>query len=88
MTIKTRMRRVAVNNEKCCGCRTCEMVCSLVNDGECNPSIARLHVFFDQFTADAVIDVTTRCTLCGECIRWCPTEALKASYTKEEGGKS
>ena len=83
MTVRTRLRRVMVHPEKCCGCHTCEVICSLVNDGECKPSIARLQVVFDQFSGDAVIDVGDRCTLCGECIRWCPTEALSAGYFKE-----
>ena len=84
MATKTRLRQVVVHDEKCCGCRTCEIVCALVNDGECNPAIARLHVFFDQFTGEAKIDVEPRCVLCGECVRWCPTEALSVGYSKKE----
>ena len=84
MVIKTRMRRIILHNEKCCGCHTCETVCSLVNEGECNPAKARLHVFFDQFTGEARVDVGTRCVFCGECVRWCPTEALSTGYSKKE----
>ena len=83
MAIKTRMRRVVPHPEKCCGCHTCEVICTLVNDGECKPSIARLHVVFDQFSGESQIEITNRCVLCMECIRWCPTEALSAGYTKE-----
>jgi Fe-S-cluster-containing dehydrogenase component len=80
---KTRVRRVIVNNTKCTGCRTCEIVCSLVNDGECNPELARLKVYYDPFTAETRIEVGPKCMVCQECIKWCPTGALKAGYSRE-----
>ncbi len=82
MPVRTRMRKVVGNGSKCCGCRICQNICSLINEGECNPSKARLDVSFDQFTAAASIEVGPHCTLCGECIRWCPTQALSAAYQK------
>ncbi|MBI2868381.1 MAG: hypothetical protein HYX96_00960 [Chloroflexi bacterium] len=82
MSVKTRFRKVVPHGERCCGCHTCETICSLVNDGTCQPAIARLRVEFDQFTGDAQIEVGPRCTLCGECIKWCPTQALSAAYSK------
>ena len=32
------------NLDKCTGCRTCEIVCSLTHSGECNPPKSRIHV--------------------------------------------
>jgi len=33
-----------INHEKCVGCGTCEMVCSLVNEGICSPRLSRIRV--------------------------------------------
>ena len=85
MATKTRVRKIIVHNEKCTGCRTCEIVCSLVNEGICNPSLARLKVNYDPFTAETKIEIGPRCVVCQECIKWCPTEALTASYIRQEG---
>ena len=85
MATKTRIKKVLVNSKICTGCRICETVCSLVNEGECNPTLARLHVLFDPFTAKAQVEVGPRCTLCQECIKWCPVQALSAGYSKDGG---
>lgn len=82
MAVKTRLRKVVTHSERCCGCHTCETICSLTNEGECSPAKARLHVLFDQFSGESQIEVGPRCILCGECIRWCPTQALSAAYSK------
>ena len=84
MAKKVRLRQVIAHNERCSGCKTCETVCSLVNERECNPAIARLKVFYDQFTAESRIEVSPRCVLCGECVRWCPMRALSIAYAKKE----
>jgi Fe-S-cluster-containing hydrogenase component 2 len=31
------MQRIVLDPAKCCGCRVCEGICSLVNEGEANP---------------------------------------------------
>jgi len=38
------MQRIVLDPEKCCGCRICEAVCSLVNEGEFNPVKSRVRV--------------------------------------------
>jgi carbon-monoxide dehydrogenase iron sulfur subunit len=38
------MQRIVLDPEKCCGCRICENVCSLVNEGEFNPVKSRIRV--------------------------------------------
>jgi carbon-monoxide dehydrogenase iron sulfur subunit len=38
------MLRIVLDPEKCDGCRVCEAVCSLVNEGESNPVKSRIKV--------------------------------------------
>ena len=43
------MKIVTVNPDKCTGCRSCELACSLKNTGEFNPVRARIQVIgFDE----------------------------------------
>ena len=60
-------RVVTVDIEKCTGCRSCEIACSLHNFGECNPARARIHVVKTQKE-----DVTTTIPiLCRQCADPC-----------------
>ncbi len=88
---------IVVDYKKCCGCRTCETVCSSYNnkqviDGEVlnglgNPHHSRLWVF--QFNPD--VDVNTVCVMCPDnpCINACtstpdPITGQKALYRDEK----
>ena len=35
---------IFVEEDKCTGCRICEVLCSLLNTKECNPARARIHI--------------------------------------------
>jgi carbon-monoxide dehydrogenase iron sulfur subunit len=35
---------LVINFEKCTGCHSCEMICSLTHDEECNPTLSRLAI--------------------------------------------
>lgn len=35
---------IYIDHQKCVGCATCEMVCSLVHEGICSPSLSRIRV--------------------------------------------
>jgi carbon-monoxide dehydrogenase iron sulfur subunit len=68
---------LTVDVEKCTGCRTCEIVCSLKNYGECNPSRARISVVRDE--RDGLIStIPVVCQQCVEplCLQLCPAQAL------------
>ena len=45
------MKMIAVDTERCNGCRTCELACSMKKLGEFNPARSRIHVvgFEDEF---------------------------------------
>jgi anaerobic carbon-monoxide dehydrogenase iron sulfur subunit len=74
---------VAVNPEVCTGCRECEMVCSLVHFGECNPERSAIRVARNEAYGLAA-PVPLVCQQCERpaCVRACPAEAL----TRTEGG--
>lgn len=40
---------IAVDAERCLTCRECEVACSLFHEAECNPSLSRIRVEFDDF---------------------------------------
>lgn len=61
--------------ERCTGCRTCQMVCSLVHEGECGPFSRRLSLSFRGPEAKAVF--TPECDGCARCTAYCPYRALE-----------
>ncbi len=68
------MKLIAVNQEKCVGCRLCEIVCSMKNTGEFNPSRARVQVIgFEE-----VFSLPVTCFQCEKpyCAEVCPAGAI------------
>lgn len=76
------IRAIAVDFEKCAGCRTCEAVCSAFNhmesvngrmvNGIGNPSLSNIRVI--HYNPD--IDIPSTCALCHDapCVAACPVE--------------
>lgn len=61
--------------DKCTGCKTCDIVCSLVKTGTCNPARSRRRtIHFDEH----ILDVSLQCQQCDEpaCMNICPAEAI------------
>jgi Fe-S-cluster-containing hydrogenase component 2 len=73
-----------VDSEKCCGCRICEMTCSMVHLGFFNPRMALLRVEIDRLCrTPSQIDVSVVCRQChpAPCLEACPEGAIeKASF--------
>ena len=44
---------IEVDEDLCMTCRECEVSCSLYHDGECNPSLSRIRIWYDYFTPGA-----------------------------------
>ncbi len=91
------IKAIAVDFEKCTGCRTCESVCSEYNNkvklngemvnGLSNPARSNIRVY--HFNPD--VDIPSTCALCGDapCVEACPVEpdpetGHRALYRDEE----
>jgi carbon-monoxide dehydrogenase iron sulfur subunit len=51
-TLPSRLSRsgvIVVDQTLCMACRECEVACSLVHEGECNPALSRIRIEFDDF---------------------------------------
>ncbi|MDI6641028.1 MAG: 4Fe-4S dicluster domain-containing protein [Elusimicrobiota bacterium] len=64
-----------VDQEKCTGCRMCEVVCSWKHEGECNPALSRIQVVSDRSKSANFTVVCEQCekALCQES---CPAGAI------------
>jgi Fe-S-cluster-containing hydrogenase component 2 len=74
--------------EKCTGCRTCQVMCSIRHLGEFNPLKSYITVTRDHGIRTTSLSFTSDCTWCGYCARFCPYGALilkKAANSKKEG---
>jgi Fe-S-cluster-containing hydrogenase component 2 len=69
------LKLVVPDVDMCTGCRTCQMVCSLSHEGECNPRLARLQVYRDRHKG---VDIPIICQHCenAPCKAVCPTHAI------------
>jgi len=76
----TMQKVVLIEQDKCTGCRLCEMVCSVKHEGVSNPARARIHVI--KWFSEA-FEMPMICQQCMEapCIVVCPKNAL----SRDEG---
>jgi len=66
-----------VDTDRCTGCRICELVCSVVKQGEFKPSASYIRVMRNKEMDVNVVALSTKCDYCGECVEWCMPEAIK-----------
>lgn len=70
---------LTVDPTQCVGCRTCEIICSLTHDGECNPALSRIKTTYDPYKTLAMIavmpDVCKQCNM-ADCYLACEYDAL------------
>jgi Fe-S-cluster-containing dehydrogenase component len=79
---------ILVYPEKCAGCRTCQVMCSIRNLGEFNPLKSYIIVTRDHGIRTTSINFTDDCVWCGYCARFCSYGAMvlkKAVKSDEEG---
>jgi carbon-monoxide dehydrogenase iron sulfur subunit len=65
-----------IDPSKCTGCRTCELVCSIKNEGMANPVLSRIRIIADKYQG---LRVPMVCEQCQEaiCVSVCPTSTLR-----------
>lgn len=68
---------IVIDYEKCTGCRTCEIVCSTVNNGDVNPQKSRIRIVKIQDDM-AHLSIPVVCMKCIKpfCKAVCPTGAI------------
>ncbi len=70
-------RVIAIDYNKCTGCRICEIACSIKNSGEVNPGKSRIRVVRIE-TEENALSFPVMCMKCVEafCIAVCPVSAI------------
>jgi protein NrfC len=65
---------IVVDPNKCCGCQSCMMACSLVHNGKINTKIARIQVIQDPYGKYPVDIDVVQCRQCiyPRCLVACP----------------
>ncbi len=73
---------LVVDQDKCSGCKVCEIICSLYRENEVNPMKARVHVVTWETEG---IDIPMICHQCEKapCAEICPVKAI--SRNQETG---
>ncbi len=94
MEVKKERLKFKVNAAACSGCRTCQLICALVNHGKNNPKLAHIKII-GQFPVPGgnKIKFDKNCNHCAECAKICPMHAIilnepslvKASEGEEAG---
>ena len=73
--------------EKCTGCRTCQVMCSIRYLDEFNPFKSYIIVTRDHGIRTTSLDFTDDCTGCGYCARFCSYGALVLKKSAGSGGE-
>lgn len=69
------MQKLVIYAERCTGCRVCELVCALYNEGVNNPMFSRIRITSDYTYR---LDSPVVCYQCGNppCVPPCPVSAI------------
>ena len=70
-------RKIARNDERCSGCLSCALACSLFNFDVINPERSFIKPDWDEETHSFAISIDEACKSCGECVKACAYEALR-----------
>jgi NADPH-dependent glutamate synthase beta subunit-like oxidoreductase/ferredoxin len=67
---------IRVEAEKCAGCRTCQVRCSMINLNESNPFKSYITVTRDHAIRTTGLTISDECKNCGQCVAVCNYGAL------------
>ena len=72
-------KQLKISYEKCTGCKSCEVACSLFNEGHMNPSKSRISVIiFIEGKYTLPFNFVSTCKQCADapCLKNCPVNAI------------
>jgi Fe-S-cluster-containing hydrogenase component 2 len=72
----TYQKRLYIREEKCNGCRICELRCSFEHERSFSPTLSRINITKNERKG---ITIPRTCTQCGVCIDSCTEGALSKS---------
>ena len=78
-------KQLKIISERCTGCRSCELVCALMNDGELNPSKSRIALItFIEGKYTLPYHFVSTCRQCADapCLAACPVGAISRVRSK------
>ena len=83
VSIPRSMGSIAVDTDKCMGCRSCEAVCALYHEGKFSPELSRIRVVKDWGEPGSPIDTEFGLLTCRQCpkpkcLEACPEDAISA----------
>ncbi|MFC1988204.1 4Fe-4S dicluster domain-containing protein, partial [Chloroflexota bacterium] len=55
------MKPIEIVHSNCVGCRLCEMVCSLVHEGECSTAMSRIRIYRDEEFGNNLVSLCLQC---------------------------
>lgn len=66
------MEKVLIaDTDKCTGCRSCELACSMAHQGEFNPKKSYIRVMKNKEMDIHIPTLGTKCDYCGDCVEAC-----------------
>lgn len=75
---KQQTKRIFVMQDRCNGCRICELRCSFYHNQVYSPTLSRIYVVKSEL--EGLTEPKT-CVICGKCIDACPEKAISKSKT-------
>ena len=85
MEVKKERLKFKINAAACSGCRTCRLICALVNHRENNPKKAHIKIIGRVPVPGGYEIKFDKCNHCAECAKICPMRAIILKEDEEVG---
>lgn len=72
----TSLKSLLIDPSRCTGCRTCEMACSLYNEGECSPMLSRIRIVKYEALGRNFPSICSQCNK-PQCLATCKQGAIR-----------
>lgn len=79
---KTKLIEIIIHEEKCTGCRICQLMCSSIYKQRYSPAEAFIQID-DAYEITPKISFLDDCILCGQCAKHCLYGALELKEVEE-----